>query len=84
MVDIPMDHLQQIEQALDRIRPMLKQDGGAVQIINFCESTGVLSVELLGACQGCPFASMTLLYGIEVAVKEVAPYVTKVIECKTS
>jgi Fe-S cluster biogenesis protein NfuA len=39
---------------------------------------GVVKVRLLGACGGCPMATMTLKGGIEAALKERIPAVERV------
>jgi len=66
-----------VEAALDEIRPNLMADGGNVQLVDVKE--GVVTVRLLGACGGCPMASMTLRHGIEQVLKEKAPEVKEVI-----
>ena len=68
----------QIEQALDQIRPALQADGGDVQLVDV-DDQGVVSVQLVGACGGCPMSQMTLVYGVERAVKQHVPSVTRVI-----
>ena len=41
---------------LELIRPSLQADGGDVKLIDVDED-GVVTVELQGACKGCPMAS---------------------------
>ena len=43
------------------------------------DQDGVVSVELQGACNGCPLSSMTLANGIERILKERVPGVTHVV-----
>ena len=66
-----------IEAVLDEIRPALMADGGDVQLVDVKE--GVVTVRLLGACGGCPMATMTLQQGIERKLKEHVPEVKKVV-----
>ena len=40
---------------------------------------GVVTVELQGACKGCPMSEMTLANGVERILKERVPGVTKVV-----
>jgi len=68
---------QQIETALDTIRPYLEADGGAVRLLNVT-SDMVVELELLGACGTCPMSTMTLRAGIEQAIKRAIPSVTRV------
>lgn len=48
-----------IEKALDKVRPALKADGGDARIVECDETIGKVSIEMLGACGGCPSASST-------------------------
>ena len=66
-----------VEAALNKIRPNLMADGGDVQLVDVKE--GVVTVRLLGACGGCPMATMTLRQGIERKLKEEVPEVKKVV-----
>ncbi len=68
---------EQVEKALETIRPALQADGGDVELIDVKD--GVVEVRLQGACHGCPMAQMTLKNGIEVAIKEAVPEVTAVV-----
>lgn len=63
---------------LELIRPSLQADGGDVQLVDV-DDEGVVSVELQGACNGCPMSQMTLANGIERILKDRIPGVTKVI-----
>lgn len=68
---------QQIEEALDTIRPYLMADGGSVRLLNITEDY-VVELELLGACGSCPMSTMTLRAGIEQALKRSVPQVKRV------
>ena len=68
---------QQIEQALDTIRPYLNADGGAVRLLNVTDDM-VVELELLGACGTCPMSTMTLRAGIEQAIMRAIPSITRV------
>ena len=63
---------------LELIRPGLQADGGDVRLVDVNED-GVVSVELQGACKGCPMSQMTLANGVERILKERVPGVTKVV-----
>ena len=63
---------------LELIRPSLQADGGDVRLVDVNE-VGVVSVELQGACKGCPMSQMTLANGVERILKERVPGVTKVV-----
>jgi Fe-S cluster biogenesis protein NfuA len=68
---------EKVEAALNQIRPALWADGGDVQLIDVSE--GVVKVRLMGACGGCPMATMTLKHGVERVLKEQVPEVKEVI-----
>ncbi len=56
-----------LAQAIDRIRPYLRADGGDLEVANLRED-GILEVRLLGSCRECPLSVMTLRAGIERAL----------------
>ena len=68
---------QQVEQALDKIRPFLQRDGGDIQLIDVTDD-GIVKVQLTGACQGCPMSQMTLKQGVERALIKEVPGVKEV------
>lgn len=67
----------QIESALDTIRPYLEADGGNVKVIGLTENM-VLQLELIGACSSCPMSTMTFKAGVEEAIKKAIPEINKV------
>ena len=68
---------EKVEVALNRIRPALQADGGDVELVDV--NDGVVKVRLVGACGGCPMATMTLKAGIERVLKEEVPEVQEVV-----
>ncbi|MCL4472481.1 MAG: NifU family protein [Actinobacteria bacterium] len=68
---------EQVEQALDRIRPALQQDGGDLELLDVTDD-GVVKVKLTGACGSCPMSQMTLKMGIEQRLREEIPEVSSV------
>lgn len=67
----------QVEAALNDIRPALQADGGDVELIDV--EDGTVKVRLTGACGTCPMAAMTLRFGVEKVLKERVPGVTQVV-----
>ncbi len=67
----------QIETALDEIRPALMADGGNVEFVDVNDQGHVL-LKLVGACGSCPSSTMTLKMGIERILKEKVPGITSV------
>jgi Fe-S cluster biogenesis protein NfuA len=72
-----MSLLEQVEQALDTIRPYLLTDGGNVSVEEITPEK-VVRLKLLGACGTCPMSIMTLKAGIEEAIKKAVPEITGV------
>ena len=66
-----------VENALQKVRPSLQADGGDVQLVDVNED-GLVKVKLMGACGGCPMSQMTLKMGIEKILKQNVPEVTSV------
>lgn len=69
---------EEVQRAIDKIRPSLQADGGDVELIEVGQD-GVVKVKLTGACHGCPMAQMTLKNGIERFLKQEVPGVAAVI-----
>ncbi len=63
---------EQVEKALEAVRPILRADGGDVELVDILKN-GIVQVRLTGACQGCPMSQMTLKSSIERAVKKMVP-----------
>jgi len=69
---------EQVETALNKIRPSLNADGGDVKLVDVSDD-GIVKVQLTGACSGCPMSQMTLKMGIEKVLKEEIPEVKEVV-----
>lgn len=72
-----MSLLEQVEAALDTIRPYLETDGGNVSVAEITPDH-IVRLKLLGACGSCPMSIMTLKAGIEQAIKKAVPEVAGV------
>ena len=69
----------EIKDLLDtRIRPAVAQDGGDILFSRFDQHTGVVYLNMRGACAGCPSSSATLKAGVENMLKHYVPEVTAV------
>src|SRR5688572_30484419 len=67
-----------LREAVEAIRPALQSDGGDMRILDFDAGTGVVDIELLGACGGCPMSTMTLKAGIERILRDRVPGLNEV------
>ena len=68
---------EEVEKTLMSIRPRLQADGGDVELVDV-NGEGVVFVQLVGACRGCPGATMTLKMGIERILRQQVPGVKSV------
>ena len=69
---------QNVEKALDEIRPFLQSDGGDISLISIDNDTSV-KVKLEGNCIGCSVNQMTLKSGVEMTIKKYVPQIEEVI-----
>ena len=67
---------EQVEAALDTIRPAIAMDGGNVELLDIEE--GVVTLRMMGACGGCPMSTMTLKRGIEERLRALVPGIVRV------
>ena len=75
---MPMLDKNEVEEVLGLIRPSLQADGGDVQLVDVSDD-GVVTVELIGACKGCPMSQLTLAHGVERILKDRIPEVASVV-----
>lgn len=72
-----MNLSEQVEEALNTIRPYLETDGGNVSIEDIT-ADGVVKLRLLGSCGSCPMSIMTMKAGIEQAIMKAVPQIKSV------
>ena len=73
--------IEDVRAVLELIRPSLQADGGDVKLVSV-DDEGVVSVELQGACKGCPMSQLTLANGVERILKDPVHGVTSVVHAK--
>jgi len=66
-----------IENALEEIRPFLKNDGGDISLVSV--EKDIVKVKFEGACSTCTVNQMTLKSGVEMIIKKHVPEIQKVI-----
>lgn len=71
--------LAQVQKTIEAIRPAVQADGGDIFLRDVDEASGVVTVELVGACVSCPASTMTLKAGIERILKDRVEGVTRVL-----
>lgn len=68
---------EKLGEALEYIRPAVQADGGDIVLLG--AEDGRVSLQMVGACGGCPLSMMTLKAGIERILKDRVPGVKEVI-----
>ena len=67
--------LNNIENALNEIRPFLKNDGGDISLVSV--EKDIVKVKFEGACSSCTVNQMTLKCGVEMIIKKHVPEIQK-------
>ncbi len=70
---------EQVQHVLEHeVNPAIASHGGGARLISVEEDTVYL--ELMGGCQGCGMATVTLKHGIERILTEAIPEITRVVD----
>ena len=75
MIEIELK--QKVLDAIDDLRPYLKNDGGDMELVVITPEKKVL-VRFLGACKSCSVRPVTLKAGLEESLKVAAPEISGV------
>ncbi|MBA3388037.1 MAG: NifU family protein [Rubrobacter sp.] len=73
------DMRNRIEKALDKVRPAMRADGGDARIVECDEDKGSVSIEMIGACSGCPLSQLDFVYAIESLIRREVPEVREIL-----
>ena len=77
--DLTGDVAQRVMQVLEsHINPSIASHGGHAELVAVEDDVAYL--RLSGGCQGCGMATVTLSQGIEVAIRESVPEITRVVD----
>jgi len=69
---------QDLRELIDLMRPAVQADGGDLELVFFDVATGVVEVELRGACSSCAISSATLQGGVDRILRGRLDWVTEV------
>lgn len=72
------ERLGALQRLIDLMRPAVQADGGDLVLLSADVETGVVEVQLQGACSSCAISSATLQGGVERILKDRLPWVTDV------
>lgn len=70
--------LEQVDRALDDVRPHLAVDNGNVELVDVTDDL-MVKVKWLGSCVGCSMSHMTMKAGLEQAIKNRLPQIKGVV-----
>ncbi len=66
-------------EVLEVISPVVEADGGSLNLLAVDVGTGVVRLELAGACGSCAVAGLTLNDGVDRIIKSRLDWVTEVV-----
>ena len=69
--------IENIEKALNEIRPFLNSDGGDISLVDIVDDKHV-KVRLEGACTSCSLSISTMKTGVETTIKKYVPQIETV------
>jgi Fe-S cluster biogenesis protein NfuA len=72
-----MEITEEVNKALDSIRPYLQADNGDIELVEVTKD-GIVKVKLTGACDVCPLSVLTLRAGIERSLLRQVPGIKRV------
>ena len=73
------DRLEKLQGIMDLMRPAVQVDGGDLVLVRADDETGVVEVQLQGACSSCAVSSATLSGGVDRILRDRLPWVTEVV-----
>jgi len=71
--------LAELTDLIEMVRPIIQQDGGDLVLISADVETGVVELQLQGACSSCAISATTLQAGVERILKDRLDWVTEVL-----
>ena len=69
----------EVAKVIAAVRPAVQADKGDIELVSVDIETGIVEVELKGACTSCPASSQTLKAGVERIMKDRVPSITEVV-----
>jgi Fe-S cluster biogenesis protein NfuA len=73
------ERLGQLRALIELMRPSVQADGGDLVLVGADVETGVVEVQLQGACSSCAVSSATLQGGVERILTDRLPWITEVV-----
>jgi len=73
------ERLSKLDDLIELMRPSVQMDGGDIQLISADPESGIVEVQLVGACSSCAISTVTLSDGVSRLLKERLDWVTEVV-----
>ncbi|HVX21450.1 MAG TPA: NifU family protein [Acidimicrobiales bacterium] len=73
------ERLGQLQSLIELMRPSVQADGGDLVLVGADVETGVVEVQLQGACSSCAVSSATLQGGVERILRDRLSWITEVV-----
>jgi len=67
-----------LRELIDLMRPAVQADGGDLELVSFDVESGVVEVQLQGACSSCAISSTTLQGGVDRILRSRLEWVSEV------
>ncbi len=74
----PLGLEDRVRRALESVRPYLGSHGGDVEVVSIDGDAGVVTLKMLGSCDGCASSSVTLELAVQQAIEEAAPEIVRI------
>lgn len=72
------ERLAQLNSIIELMRPAVQADGGDLALLSADVATGIVEVQLQGACSSCAVSSSTLQGGVDRILRDRLAWVTEV------
>jgi Fe-S cluster biogenesis protein NfuA len=72
------ERLAQLSDLIEMVRPIIQQDGGDLVLLSADVSSGVIELQLQGACSSCAISATTLQAGVERILRDRLDWVTEI------
>ncbi len=69
----------ELRSLIELMRPAVQADGGDLELVSFDVESGVVEVQLQGACSSCAISSATLQGGVDRILRGRLDWVTEVV-----
>jgi Fe-S cluster biogenesis protein NfuA len=77
--EVRAERLGELRALIELMRPAVQSDGGDLMLVSADVETGVIEVQLQGACSSCAVSASTLQGGVERIMRDRLAWVTEVI-----